>query len=75
MIMKHVLKIFSLWQSYLPPYKYEELAFPEVAIESVEVDKLVTYFEYNYLNVTNVLPMNEHEGNTFNIIFNIFSNS
>ncbi|XP_045451550.1 acidic juvenile hormone-suppressible protein 1-like [Melitaea cinxia] len=61
MIMKRVLKIFSLWQSYLPPYKHEELAFPEVTIESVEVDKLVTYFEYNYVNVTNVLPMNEHE--------------
>ncbi|XP_023936975.1 acidic juvenile hormone-suppressible protein 1-like [Bicyclus anynana] len=61
MIWKRVLDLITLWQSYLPVYKPEELAFSTLKIQKVEVDKLVTYFEHTYLNVTSALPMNEFE--------------
>ncbi|KAF9789112.1 hypothetical protein SFRURICE_005714 [Spodoptera frugiperda] len=61
MIWKRVLGLFKLWQEKLPPYKREELALPQVAIEQVDVDKLVTFFEYNYFNVSSYLHMNEEE--------------
>ncbi|XP_038222258.1 uncharacterized protein LOC119839897 [Zerene cesonia] len=61
MIWKQAFKLFSLWSSYLPEYTHEELALPTVKIKKVEADKLVTYFEYKYLNVTNALYLNSDE--------------
>ncbi|XP_026495987.2 acidic juvenile hormone-suppressible protein 1-like [Vanessa tameamea] len=61
MITKRILKLFTLWQTYLPLYTPEELSYPAVTIQKLEVDKLVTYFENTYLNVTNAMPMNEKE--------------
>ncbi|KAJ2945586.1 hypothetical protein O0L34_g410 [Tuta absoluta] len=61
MIYKRVLNLFSYWQKQLPMYKPDELALPSVQINKVEVDKLVTYFEHTYVNVTNHLFLNEHE--------------
>ncbi|XP_068618115.1 acidic juvenile hormone-suppressible protein 1-like [Battus philenor] len=61
MIWKRVLGLFSDWQKKLPLYKVEELKVPSVEIRSVEVDKLVTYFEHSYYNVSNHLYMNERE--------------
>lgn len=61
MIMKRVLKLFQWWHESLPPYTREELALPSVEIQKVDVDKLVTYFEYTHLNVTNHLHMTEYE--------------
>ncbi|KAF9416840.1 hypothetical protein HW555_005970 [Spodoptera exigua] len=40
MIWKRVLGLFQLWQEKLAPYKREQLAVPQVAIEKVDVDKL-----------------------------------
>ncbi|XP_072944987.1 acidic juvenile hormone-suppressible protein 1-like [Epargyreus clarus] len=53
MIWKRVMKLFNMWSSYLPRYKHEDLAVPSVKIEKVEVDKLVTYFENVFVNVSN----------------------
>ncbi|XP_075980272.1 acidic juvenile hormone-suppressible protein 1-like [Anticarsia gemmatalis] len=61
MIWKRVLGLFNQWQEQLPYYKTEELALPQVAIQKVEVDKLMTYFENTYMNVTNHLYANEEE--------------
>ncbi|XP_047992356.1 acidic juvenile hormone-suppressible protein 1-like [Leguminivora glycinivorella] len=61
MIWKRVLNLFDLWHQQLPLYKPEELAFPAVTIHKVETDKLVTYFEHTYVNVTNHLHMNDFE--------------
>ncbi|KAJ8712293.1 hypothetical protein PYW07_005135 [Mythimna separata] len=61
MIWKRVLGLFQSWQEKLPQYKREELALPQVQIQKVDVDKLVTYFEYTYLNVSAHLHMNEEE--------------
>nr|AAA19801.1 hexamerin [Galleria mellonella] len=63
MIMKRVLKLFNLWHEHLPHYTTKELSVPSVKIEKVEVDKLLTYFEYTNFNVTNHLHLNEIECN------------
>ncbi|CAG9111348.1 unnamed protein product [Plutella xylostella] len=65
LIWKRVLNIFKMWQESLPMYKLEELAYPTVSIKNVEVDKLVTYFENTYMNITNQLHMTEHEAKRF----------
>nr|AAB86645.1 riboflavin binding hexamerin precursor [Hyalophora cecropia] len=59
MIWKRVLKLFSLWHHRLPQYKNEELALTDVTIEKVEVDKMVTYHEYTYTNISAAIHMNE----------------
>ncbi|MDK0628329.1 hypothetical protein P5F04_15800 [Clostridium perfringens] len=61
MIWKRVLHLFTLWQEKLPHYTHEQLSLPDVEIQSVAVDKLVTYFENSYMNVTNHLHLNEVE--------------
>lgn len=68
MIWKRVLHLFTLWQQKLPYYTHEELSLPGVKIEKVEVDKLVTYFEHTYMNVTNHLYLNEHESKYFDAL-------
>ncbi|KAM3965838.1 acidic juvenile hormone-suppressible protein 1 [Aphomia sociella] len=67
MITKRVFNLFNLWHEHLPLYTKEELTVPSVKIEKVEVDKLLTYFEYTYYNVTNHLHLTEFESNN---IFN-----
>lgn len=59
MIWKRVLNLFSLWQHQLPKYTKEELALPKVIIDKVDVDKLVTFFEYTYMNISAFIHMDE----------------
>lgn len=61
-LWKRVLSLLFAWQKQMPVYKKEELLLPSVVIEKVETDKMVTYFEQTYMNITNHLWMNEHEG-------------
>ncbi|KAL4709003.1 hypothetical protein ACJJTC_005864 [Scirpophaga incertulas] len=61
MIWKRVLNLFNYWQQQMPFYTQEELGLPGVVINSVDVDKMVTYFENTYMNVTNHLHLNEYE--------------
>lgn len=61
MIWKRILGLFNDWYKLFAAYKKEELTLPSVVIKSVEVDKLVTYFEHAYFNVTNHLHMTEYE--------------
>lgn len=65
MIWKRVLGFFHDWHKQFGAYKKEELILPSVVIKSVEVDKLVTYFEHTYYNVTNHLHMSEYESEYF----------
>ncbi|XP_012230110.1 arylphorin subunit alpha [Linepithema humile] len=42
---KNIVTYFMRFKSNLPSYTHEELAFPGVTIESVTVDKLMTFFD------------------------------
>lgn len=49
----------------IQPYKYNEITFNGVKIDSVEVDKLITYFEYFDADISNAVDVEyyttEHE--------------
>lgn len=61
-LWKRILQIFVFYQKQMPLYKPEELTFPNVEIEKIEVDKLVTFFEYSLLNLTSSLYQTEKAG-------------
>jgi len=53
-LYKNLIKYYFTWQKHLPHYTWEELNFKGVKIESVEIDKLVTYFDIFDSDITNV---------------------
>ncbi|XP_046434253.1 arylphorin subunit alpha-like [Neodiprion fabricii] len=44
-LVKRIMSYHKKFVSYLPKYTYKDLAFPDVKIESVAVDKVETYFD------------------------------
>nr|AJQ31846.1 hexamerin 2 [Xya japonica]AUO15582.1 hexamerin-like protein 2 [Xya japonica] len=60
-IVKRILNIFEQYLNKLPYYTKEELVVPGVKIENVEVDKLVTFFDYFYIDMKNVIPVQSRE--------------
>lgn len=50
---KKILAYYWKWTEHLPHYKPEEYTFKGVKIESVEVDKLITYFDKFDSDITN----------------------
>lgn len=53
-------KRFLLLLPYQDSYKRKDLIFDGVKIESVEMDKLVTYFDKFDADITNVIDVNPH---------------
>jgi len=45
----------------LPQYKYKDVNFPEVKIDKVEVDKLVTYFDKFDAEITNTVDVEVYD--------------
>lgn len=43
---KRIVLFFQHYKNHYPAYTYSELHYPGVKVEKVEVDKLVTYFDY-----------------------------
>nr|QNJ45048.1 hexamerin [Antheraea pernyi] len=60
-LQKRLINIVQLFKKRLPCYTKEELYFPGVNIDSVLVDKLVTYFEDYLMDMTNAVTLNEEE--------------
>ncbi|XP_077294899.1 uncharacterized protein LOC143917289 [Arctopsyche grandis] len=54
---------FFMFKDTLTPYTQEEFFFPGVKIENVLVDKLVTYFDEFYVDMTNAMYRNGEEMN------------
>lgn len=53
-------RFFMFYQKFMhnfQPYQYTELAFDGVKIESVEVDKLITYFDYFDADISNAVDV------------------
>ncbi|XP_068993710.1 arylphorin subunit alpha-like [Neodiprion pinetum] len=44
-LVKRIMSYHKKFVSYLPKYTYKDVAFPDVKIESVDVDKVETYFD------------------------------
>jgi hypothetical protein len=56
-LYKNLVKYYFHWQKHLPYYTYDELNFKGVKIESVEIEKLVTYFDKFDSDITNVVDV------------------
>jgi len=52
-LYKNLIKYYFTWQKHLPRYTWDELNFKGVKIQSVEIDKLVTYFDNFDSDITN----------------------
>ncbi|GJQ73640.1 hypothetical protein Trydic_g13983 [Trypoxylus dichotomus] len=47
--------------SYQPSYRYRDLELPGIKIQGFEISKLITYFDYSYVDISNALYVNEQE--------------
>ncbi len=56
-LYKNLIKYYFHWQKHLPHYTWDELNFKGVKIESVEIEKLVTYFDKFDSDITNVVDV------------------
>jgi hypothetical protein len=63
-LYKRFLKYYYQFQDHLPYYKHEDLEFKGVKIDSVEIDKLVTYFDKFDSDITNVVDIEMFEDKT-----------
>lgn len=58
---KKIILYFQKYKTHLPFYKYEELHFEGFKVENMEVDKLMTYYDYFDSDITNAVYANEEE--------------
>jgi len=58
---KRMIKKYLHWQTHLPHYTKEELNFDGVEIKSVEMDRLITYFEKFDADITNAVDVTQVE--------------
>ncbi|KAJ8680420.1 hypothetical protein QAD02_016207 [Eretmocerus hayati] len=67
-IYDKILSFFMKYKSHLPYYSHSELDFPGVSIQSVEVDKLVTYFDYKDYYINNAVAADSYkEGSSYSL--------
>jgi len=52
-----IINYYWSFKNYLPSYTHNELLFSGVTIQTVEMDKLVTYFDEFYSDITNVIDI------------------
>lgn len=60
-LYKRLMHYFFQYKEHLPTYTLNELTFPGIKIETVHVDKLITYFDNFDWDMTNALYMTEEE--------------
>jgi hypothetical protein len=66
---KRYYSIFERYQAFLPPYTAEELGCPDVKIEHVDVDKLVTFFETVDTEITNAVYEKPFESKYYHFLY------
>lgn len=52
-----LIRFYLQWKTKLEPYANDEIDFDDVAIESVEMDRLITYFDTFDSDITNSVDM------------------
>lgn len=64
---KRVVLLFQRYKTNLPPYSYNELFFPGVKVEKIDVDRLITYFDYFDTDATSMVYLTPEEQEKENI--------
>ncbi|XP_066253543.1 allergen Cr-PI-like [Euwallacea similis] len=60
-LYKHLMLHYARYQLRLEPYTREELNFPGVSIEKVEMDRLITYFDEFYSDLSQAVFYTQEE--------------
>ncbi|CAH2239996.1 jg3424 [Pararge aegeria aegeria] len=60
-LQKRLCYLFMLYKMRLPSYTHEDLFFSGVKIDNIVVDKLVTYFDDYFMDMTNAVTLNQEE--------------
>lgn len=60
-IYKNIATYWMRYKEHMPSYTHEELVFPGVTIESVTVDKLLTFFDHFESLVNNAVSVRSHK--------------
>jgi hypothetical protein len=60
-LYKRIIYHYWSFENHLPPYTRTDLFFVGVKIESVVVDKLVTFFDIFYSDITNVIDIEKFD--------------
>lgn len=60
-LFARINKLFIRYKKSLPVYTKTDLLYPGVTIESLEVDKLMTYFDNFDMDITNAVDVNKIE--------------
>ncbi|XP_014471274.1 PREDICTED: hexamerin-like isoform X2 [Dinoponera quadriceps] len=58
---KNIVNYWMRYKANLPSYTHKELVFPGVKIESVTVDKLMTFFDHFDSLINNAVSVQSHE--------------
>ncbi|KAL1497678.1 hypothetical protein ABEB36_008599 [Hypothenemus hampei] len=61
-LIKRILLMYHMYeQNHMVPYAQNELIFPGISIENVEMDRLITYHDDFFADITNVLGHSKDE--------------
>lgn len=60
-IYKRIINFYYQFKDHLPSYTYDEVNFPGFKVESVEMDKLVTYFDKFDSDITNAVDVEVYD--------------
>lgn len=60
-LVKRIVNFVEKYQSYQGPYSASDLVYPGVSVEGIKVDKLITYFDYFYSDISNGVYYNPEE--------------
>ncbi|XP_068081328.1 hexamerin-like [Anabrus simplex] len=60
-VVKRIVELFERYKNQLKSYTRDELIVPGVKIESVDVDKLITYYDDFEFNLNNAVEVNSLE--------------
>jgi len=60
-LYKRIINYYWTFKTHLPTYTYDDLWFHGVKIETVTVDKLVTFFDVFYSDITNVVDIEKYD--------------
>lgn len=60
-LYKRIVLLFQKYKAHLNPYTYNEMVYPGVKVEKVEVDRLVTYKEVCESDISNAVRVTPEE--------------
>lgn len=64
-LYKRIINYYWSFKNHLPTYTHDELMFDGVKIENVVVDKLVTFFDVFYSDITNAVDIEKFDDDTY----------